>query len=67
MDLQSTIALFPNAVPLPGQDRAWQWSLNPVLRYAGVLTGDGTRLLQMNTRGAYGEDLTRAVLSFARG
>lgn len=66
MDLPATLTGFPHAAPLSGLDRAWQWSLNPVLRYAGVLTGDGTRLLQMNTRGSYSEDLTHAVLTFAR-
>ncbi|MGW1216395.1 hypothetical protein ACWD5F_42870 [Streptomyces sp. NPDC002499] len=65
MDLQSTIAGFRDATPLSGLPHAWQWSLNPVLRHAGVLTADGTRLLQMNTRGKYSEELTRAVLSFA--
>ncbi|MFJ4783208.1 hypothetical protein [Streptomyces sp. NPDC088794] len=66
MDLQSAIAGFPDVTPLEGLPHAWQWSLNPVLRYAGVLTADGTRLLQMNTRGKYSEELTRAVLSFAQ-
>lgn len=37
-----------------------------MLRYAGVLTGDGTRLLQMKHPGFYSEDLTHAVLTFAR-
>ncbi|WP_033319535.1 hypothetical protein [Streptomyces yerevanensis] len=66
MDLQSTIAGFRNLAPLGDLEQAWWWSLNPVLHYTGALTADGTQLLQMNTRGAYSEDLSYAVLSFTR-
>ncbi|MFF8230524.1 hypothetical protein [Streptomyces caelestis] len=66
MDLLSTIKAFRNVAPLEGLDQAWKWSLNPVLHFAGALTGDGTRLLQTNQRGKHDESLARAVLSFAR-
>ncbi|MET8896068.1 hypothetical protein [Streptomyces albogriseolus] len=66
MDLQATLAGFPNATPLDGLDHAWKWSLGPVLHFAGVLSKDGTRLLQTNQRGKHDEELARAVLAFAR-
>jgi len=66
MDLQSTIAGFRNVAPLGDLEQAWQWSLNPVLHFAGALTGDGKHLLQTNQRGKHDADLARAVLSFAR-
>ncbi|MFD8250866.1 hypothetical protein [Streptomyces werraensis] len=66
MDLQTTLAGFPNATPLDGLDQAWKWSLGPVLHFAGVLSEDGTRLLQTNQRGRHDEELARAVLAFAR-
>ncbi|MFE9767853.1 hypothetical protein ACFYPC_25590 [Streptomyces sp. NPDC005808] len=66
MDLQSTIAGFRNVAPLGDLEQAWQWSLNPVLHFAGALTRDGKRLLQTNQRGKHDENLARAVLSFAR-
>ncbi|WP_413757634.1 hypothetical protein [Streptomyces sp. MMBL 11-3] len=53
-------------MPLSGLERAWRWSLNPVLYFAGALTGDGKRLLQTNQRGAHDEELARAVIAFAR-
>ncbi|MCA2201695.1 hypothetical protein [Streptomyces sp. SMS_SU21] len=66
MNVLSTLAGFPNAAPLAGLDRAWTWSLGPVLHFAGVVTADGNRLLQTNQRGRHDEDLARAVLAFAR-
>ncbi|MET7390201.1 hypothetical protein ACFYPT_37530 [Streptomyces sp. NPDC005529] len=66
MDLQSLVAGFRNAAPLGELEQAWQWNLNPVLHFAGALTGDGKRLLQTNQRGKHDESLARAVLSFAR-
>ncbi|GAA2939658.1 hypothetical protein ACFQZ0_31250 [Streptomyces erythrogriseus] len=66
MDLQTTLAGFPNATPLDGLDQAWKWSLGPVLHFAGLLSEDGTRLLQTNQRGKHDDELARAVLAFAR-
>lgn len=66
MDLLSTIEALPNVGPLEDLDRAWKWSLNPVLHFAGALTSDGTRLFQTNQRGKHDESLARAVLTFAR-
>ncbi|WP_431988984.1 hypothetical protein [Streptomyces albogriseolus] len=66
MDVPTTLAGFPNAAPLAGLDRAWTWSLGPVLHFAGAVTADGRRLLQTNQRGRHDEDLARAVLAFAR-
>ncbi|MFF4112139.1 hypothetical protein [Streptomyces sp. NPDC001714] len=66
MDLQSTVTAFPRATPIDGLDRAWTWRLNPALNFAGALTGDGTRLLQMNQIRRHDDALARAVLAFAR-
>ncbi|GGN41984.1 hypothetical protein [Streptomyces fuscichromogenes] len=66
MDLQSTVTAFPRATPIDGLDRAWTWRLNPVLNFAGALTGDGTRLLQMNQVRRHDDALAAAVLAFAR-
>ncbi|MEV7029391.1 hypothetical protein AB0N99_04075 [Streptomyces sp. NPDC093272] len=66
MDLQSTVTAFPRATPVDGMDRAWTWRLNPVLNFAGALTGDGTRLLQMNQVRRHDDALAAAVLAFAR-
>jgi len=38
MDLPSTIAGFRTVAPLGDLEQAWQWSLNPVLHFAGALT-----------------------------
>ncbi|MEQ8148290.1 hypothetical protein [Streptomyces sp. OP7] len=66
MDPLTTLAGFPNAAPLAGLDRAWTWSLGPVLHFAGAVTADGRRLLQTNQRGRHDEGLAREVLAFAR-
>ncbi|MCO4697779.1 hypothetical protein LRR80_03847 [Streptomyces sp. RO-S4] len=66
MDLQTTLTGFPNAAPLDGLDQAWKWSMGPVLHFAGVLSKDGTRLMQTNQRGRHDEELARGVLAFAR-
>ncbi|MBD0844787.1 hypothetical protein [Streptomyces sp. TRM68416] len=66
MDLQTTVTGFPNVTPLDGLDHAWKWSLVPILNFAGALTSDGRRLLQINQRGRHDEEFARAVLSFAR-
>ncbi len=66
MNVLTALAGFPNAAPLAGLDRAWTWSLGPVLHFAGALTANGNRLLQTNQRGRHDEDLARAVLTFAR-
>ncbi|MGA5602282.1 hypothetical protein ACPCUF_14760 [Streptomyces griseoincarnatus] len=65
MDLLTTLAGFPNAAPLAGLDRAWTWSLGPVLHFAGAVTADGRRLLQTNQRGRHDAGLAREVLAFA--
>ncbi|MEU0914511.1 hypothetical protein [Streptomyces althioticus] len=66
MDPITTLAGFPNAAPLAGLDRAWTWSLGPVLHFAGAVTADGRRLLQTNQRGRHDAGLAREVLAFAR-
>ncbi|MGW7424766.1 hypothetical protein ACWGJB_32845 [Streptomyces sp. NPDC054813] len=65
MDLRATVTAFPRATPIDGLDRAWTWRLNPVLNFAGALTGDGTRLLQMNQVRRRDDALAGAVLAFA--
>ncbi|MER6535775.1 hypothetical protein ABT215_18610 [Streptomyces sp900105755] len=60
MDLQSTVTAFPRATSIDGLDRAWTWPLNTVLNFAGALTGDCTRLLQMNQIRRHDEALPRA-------
>jgi len=52
--------------PLAGLPDAWYWSRIPRFGFAGALSADGERLLQLNGRGSYDEELAVAVLGFAR-
>ncbi|MGP3952379.1 hypothetical protein [Streptomyces sp. 7N604] len=49
-----------------GLDNAWHWSPVPGLDFAGALSADGKRLLQLSARESYREDLAVAALEFAR-
>lgn len=66
MDLTSVISSFPNVSELPAPTSAWHWSPNPRFHFAGALTSSGDRLLQMNSRDGFDEELASAVLTFAR-
>jgi len=66
MDLRAVVADFPGVRPLGGLSDAWYWSRVPLFGFAGALSADGERLLQLNGRGSYDEELAVAVLGFAR-
>jgi hypothetical protein len=52
--------------PLPGLPDSWHWSPAPGIDFAGVLSSDGKRLLQLSSRDSYDQDLAVSTLSFAR-
>ncbi|WP_405732756.1 hypothetical protein OG885_18645 [Streptomyces sp. NBC_00028] len=66
MDLRAVLADFPGVRPLAGLSDAWYWSRVPLFGFAGALSADGARLLQLSGRGSYDEELAVAVLGFAR-
>lgn len=66
MDLRAVLADFPGVRPLDGLRDAWYWSRVPLFGFAGALSADGERLLQLSGRGSYDEELAVAVLGFAR-
>ena len=57
---------FHGAEPLPGLPRSWHWSPAPGIDFAGVLSADGKRLLQLSGRNSYDQDLAVSTLRFAR-
>ncbi|MER7759630.1 hypothetical protein [Streptomyces sp. NPDC097619] len=65
-DAARAVRSLPGAEPFPGLPGAWWYSPVPVLTFVVAVSPDGTRVHQMNTRGAFDPDLTRAVLVFAR-
>ncbi|MEU6082298.1 hypothetical protein [Streptomyces sp. NPDC047108] len=66
MNLEAAVAGFRNAVPIPGMASAWHWSPAPGIDFAGALSSDGKRLLQLSARDSYERDLAVAVLRFSR-
>ncbi|MGI5468594.1 hypothetical protein [Streptomyces sp. CA-132043] len=66
MDIRETVGSFRNSTPLPGLEDAWHWSPAPGLDFAGALSSDLKRLLQLSARDSYDEGLATAVLRFAR-
>ncbi|MDJ0340844.1 hypothetical protein QMK19_18860 [Streptomyces sp. H10-C2] len=66
MDIREVVTSFRDAAPLPGLDNAWSWAPAPGLDFAGALSADGGRLLQLNARDSYDQDLAVATLAFAR-
>ncbi|CAL9489591.1 MULTISPECIES: hypothetical protein [Streptomyces] len=66
MDVRAVVTAFSGAAPLPGLPDAWHWSPAPGIDFAGALSADGKRLLQLSGRDSYDEDLAVATLRFAR-
>ncbi|MFI7276821.1 hypothetical protein [Streptomyces sp. NPDC049879] len=66
MDIREVVAGLRDVVPLDGLDGAWHWSPVPGIGFAGALSEDGGRLLQMSSRGFYRHELAVAALRFAR-
>ncbi|WP_419995886.1 hypothetical protein [Streptomyces boninensis] len=66
LSLRDTVTGFRNAASLVGLEDAWYWSPAPGIDFAGGLSADGRRLLQMSARDTYGEELALAVLRFGR-
>ncbi|MDQ0599634.1 hypothetical protein QF037_003979 [Streptomyces canus] len=65
-DVRDVVTGFRGAAPLPGLPDAWSWSPMPRIDFAGALSADGKRLLQLSGRDSYDQDLAVATLSFAR-
>ncbi|WP_461079935.1 hypothetical protein [Streptomyces deserti] len=66
IDIRAAVTGFLGAEPLAGLSDAWHWSRIPGFDFAGALSADGRRLLQLSGRGSYDEDLAVSVLRFAR-
>lgn len=65
-ELVEAIEAIPGVRPFAGMDRAWEWSPLPIFKFVLALTADGTRIVQVNARDVFDDDLTREVLTFAR-
>ncbi|WP_282703318.1 hypothetical protein [Streptomyces sp. CC219B] len=65
-DVRDAVTEFPGAAPLPGLADAWHWSPTPGIDFAGALSADGKRLLQLSSRDSYDQDLAVSTLGFAR-
>ncbi|MCF3136056.1 hypothetical protein [Streptomyces olivochromogenes] len=66
MDIRAVIGEFKGATPLVGLPDGWRWSPAPGIDFAGALSVDGERLLQLSARDSYDHDLAVATLAFAR-
>ncbi|WP_151479663.1 hypothetical protein [Streptomyces albicerus] len=66
MDICAVVNGFRNVAPLPGLADAWHWSPAPRTDFAGALSADGERLLQLSARDSYDQELAIATLEFAR-
>lgn len=66
MDIRAVVTEFRNVTPLPALTDGWSWSPTPRITFAGALSADGKRLLQLSGRNSYDEDLAVATLAFAR-
>ena len=66
MDIRGVVAGFKNVRPLAGLGDAWHWSPAPGVNFAGALSADGERLLQLSTKPGFAEELATATLAFAR-
>lgn len=60
------VAGFRGAAPLPGLADAWYWSPVRGIEFAGALSADGQRLLQLGGRDSFDHELAVATLTFAR-
>ncbi|MER5387279.1 hypothetical protein ABT040_44890 [Streptomyces sp. NPDC002688] len=66
MDIRAVVSGFRDVEPLPGPADAWHWSPAPGIDFAGALSTDGRRLLQLSARNSYDQELAVATLEFAR-
>ncbi|MFF0207389.1 hypothetical protein ACF1FY_01405 [Streptomyces althioticus] len=66
MDVRAEVTRFAGASPLPGLVDAWHWSPAPGIDFAGALSRDGERLLQLSGRDSYDAELATRTLAFAR-
>jgi hypothetical protein len=66
MDIREVVSEFKNVAPLAGLADAWHWSPAPGINFAGALSADGARLLQLSTKPGFAEELARRTLEFAR-
>ncbi|MDQ0932312.1 hypothetical protein QFZ49_002242 [Streptomyces turgidiscabies] len=66
MDIRAVVTGFRGAEPLPGLPDSWHWSPAHRIDFAGALSADGKRLLQLSGRDSYDQDLAVSTLRFAR-
>lgn len=66
MDVRAEVTRFAGASLPPGLVDAWHWSPAPGIGFAGALSGDGERLLQLSGRDSYDAELATRTLAFAR-
>ncbi|MFI1764335.1 hypothetical protein ACH41H_20115 [Streptomyces sp. NPDC020800] len=66
MDIAAKLSVLPNAKPLPGVARAWEWSPAPGFVLLAALSSDGRHAFRLNTKDSYDAEMCRAVLEFAR-
>ncbi|MGW6062806.1 hypothetical protein [Streptomyces sp. NPDC055189] len=66
MDLRPVVDGFKNLSPLPGLTDAWSWSPVRTVNFAGALSADGRRLLQLSGPGPFDRELAASTLEFAR-
>ncbi|MFD3379727.1 MULTISPECIES: hypothetical protein [unclassified Streptomyces] len=66
MDIRAVVSGFRDVAPLPGLADAWHWSPAPRIDFAGALSADGERLLQLSARNSYDQELAIAALEFGR-
>ncbi|MFD0551124.1 hypothetical protein ACFQ0X_19450 [Streptomyces rectiviolaceus] len=64
--IRAAVHGFKNVTPLPGLPDAWHWSPVRTLNFAGALSADGRRLLQLSCRDWFDEELAVATMKFAR-
>lgn len=65
-ELVAAIEAIPGVRPFGGMDGAWEWSPVPLFKFTLALTSGGDRIVQVNARGVFDDDLVREVLTFAR-
>ncbi|MGW0909331.1 hypothetical protein [Streptomyces sp. NPDC002853] len=66
MDIRTVVHGFKNVAPLPGLPDAWSWSPVRTVNFAGALSADGHRLLQLSGPDPFDHELAAATLQFAR-
>ena len=66
MGICTVVTGFRGAEPLPGLPDSWHWSPAPGIDFAGALSADGKRLLQLSGRNSCDQNLAVGTLRFAR-